>query len=61
MNLMYQFLKKKNEYGQSKLSMNKTNKTDNLNFLVGKNNNFLFEKKLFEGKIKNDFIYNLFY
>ena len=41
--------------------MNKTNKTDNLNFLVGKNNNFLFEKKLFEGKIKNDFIYNLFY
>ena len=53
--------KKKSEYGQSKLSMNKTNKTDNLNFLVGKNNNFLFEKKLFEGKIKNDFIYNLFY
>ena len=41
--------------------MNNTNKSDNLNFLVGKNNDFIFEKKLFEGKIKNDFIYNLFY
>ncbi len=53
--------KKKNEFGKAKLYMNKTNKSENLNYLIGKDNNFLFEKKLVKGRINNDFIYNLFY
>ena len=59
--MMYEFLKKKNEYGQAKLYMNKTNKSENLNYLIGRDNDFLFEKKLIKGKINNDFIYDLFY
>ncbi len=53
--------KKKNEFGQAKLYMNKTNKSEDLNYLIGIDNNFLFEKELVKGITNNNYIYNLFY
>ena len=41
--------------------MNKTNKSEDLNYLIGIDNNFLFEKELVKGTTNNNYIYNLFY
>ena len=53
--------KKKNEFGNAKLVLNKTNKSDDLKALIGKKNEFLYDKILNLNKVNNDFIYNLFY
>ncbi len=53
--------KKKNEFGNAKLVLNKTNKPDNLKALIGKKNEFMYDKILNFNKVNNNFIYNLFY
>ena len=52
---------KKNEFGKSRLVMNKSNKMKNLKALIGKKNEFLYDKSLKFNKVNNEFIYKLFY
>ena len=53
--------KKKNEFGNAKLVLNKTNNSGSLKALIGKKNEFSSEKILNFNKVNNNFIYNLFY
>ncbi len=53
--------KKKNEFGNAKLVLNKTNNSSSLKALIGKKNEFFSEKILNFNKVNNNFIYNLFY
>ena len=52
---------KKSEYGKSVLKLTNTNDLENLNFLVGKNNELIANSKLNIKKLENSYIYNLFY
>ena len=52
---------KKSEYGKSILNLGNSAETENLNLLIGKNNELLAEKILNVQKLENSFIYNLFY
>ena len=52
--------KKKNEYGSAKLEINHE-EINNLNILVGINNEFILNNQNYDNKLSNDYIYNLFY
>ena len=52
---------KKSEYGKSVLKLTNTTDLENLNFLVGKNNELIANSKLNIKKLENSYIYNLFY
>ncbi len=53
--------KKKMEFGNAKLTMHKSNKSKDLNILIGFNNDFIFNKYKKINKVDNEYIYNLFY
>jgi len=53
--------KKKNEFEEARLVLKKSNKSEKLKALIGKDNNFTYQELFKINKVNNEFIYNLFY
>ena len=52
---------KKSEYGKSVLHIEKISELENLNILIGEENELLADKNINIKKLENSYIYNLFY